>query len=60
LEAGGSSAIAIGPEGGFTQEEVALATEKGWTLASLGARVLRVETATVAAAALVALSSPVA
>ena len=54
VTATGGCAIAIGPEGGFAPEEVALATEKGWTLASLGPRVLRVETAALAAAALCA------
>ena len=52
LEAVGACAVAVGPEGGFAAEEIALATERGWTAASLGARVLRVETAAVAAAAI--------
>jgi 16S rRNA (uracil1498-N3)-methyltransferase len=43
--------VAIGPEGGFTAEELTRATDRGWQLASLGPRVLRVETAAVAAAA---------
>jgi 16S rRNA (uracil1498-N3)-methyltransferase len=46
------SAIAIGPEGGFTSEEISLALAKGWLAVSLGPRVLRVETAAIAAAAL--------
>ncbi len=50
-------AIAIGPEGGFTSEEVVAATAAGWRVASLGPRVLRIETAAVAAAALAG-SSP--
>ncbi len=41
--------VAVGPEGGFTSEEVAEARAKGWTAASLGPRVLRVETAALAA-----------
>ena len=45
-------AVAVGPEGGFTPEEIALATVNGWTAASLGPRVLRIETAALAAAAL--------
>jgi 16S rRNA (uracil1498-N3)-methyltransferase len=45
--------IAVGPEGGFTPEEVAAGVAKGWRGVSLGPRVLRVETAAVAAAALV-------
>lgn len=44
--------IAIGPEGGFTDEELAIAT--GWTTVSLGPRILRIETAAIAAAALFA------
>lgn len=44
------NAVAIGPEGGFTPEELALAHAKGWAAASLGPRVLRVETAAIAAA----------
>ena len=37
--------LAIGPEGGFTDEEVALAVEQGWQTVSLGPRILRIETA---------------
>jgi len=46
------NAVAIGPEGGFTPEELALAFANGWTAANLGPRVLRVETAAIAAAIL--------
>lgn len=42
--------IAIGPEGGWTAEEVAAAAASGWTEVSLGPRILRVETAAVALA----------
>jgi 16S rRNA (uracil1498-N3)-methyltransferase len=45
-------AVAVGPEGGFTDEEVALARAAGWRLAGLGPRVLRVETAALALAVL--------
>jgi 16S rRNA (uracil1498-N3)-methyltransferase len=45
--------VAIGPEGGFTDEEIALADEHQWNKVSLGSRVLRTETAAVAIAALV-------
>ena len=41
----------MGPEGGFTAEEVKRATDRGWQAASLGPRVLRVETAALVAAA---------
>lgn len=45
--------IAIGPEGGFTAEEVAQATTAGWQTVDLGLRILRVETAALALAAVV-------
>ena len=45
--------IAIGPEGGFSDVEVAMAVAADWRPASLGRRVLRMETAAVAAAAVV-------
>lgn len=41
---------AIGPEGGFTEEEVRLATDAGWGTVGLGPRILRVETAALALA----------
>jgi 16S rRNA (uracil1498-N3)-methyltransferase len=37
--------LAVGPEGGLTDEEVALAVTAGWRTLSLGPRILRVETA---------------
>ena len=43
--------IAIGPEGGFTNDEVTRATTCGAQLVSLGPGILRVETAALAAAA---------
>jgi 16S rRNA (uracil1498-N3)-methyltransferase len=42
---------AIGPEGGFTDAELAAAASSGWQSVSLGNRILRVETAAVALAA---------
>ena len=48
-EAAGSIAILIGPEGGFSKEEVAKATEGGAEIATLGPRILRTETAPLAA-----------
>jgi 16S rRNA (uracil1498-N3)-methyltransferase len=42
--------VAIGPEGGFTESEVGLAVANGWERLSLGPRILRVETAALAAA----------
>jgi 16S rRNA (uracil1498-N3)-methyltransferase len=50
--AGGGCAVAVGPEGGVAPDELARAVEAGWAVVSLGPRVLRVETAAVAAAAL--------
>jgi len=43
--------VAIGPEGGFTAEEVSIAVASGWRPISLGPRVLRVETAALVAVA---------
>ena len=48
------AAILIGPEGGFTQGEVSLALDKRVTPVHLGPRVLRAETAGVAALAMLA------
>ncbi|MCM8762675.1 MAG: 16S rRNA (uracil(1498)-N(3))-methyltransferase [Candidatus Omnitrophica bacterium] len=45
--------IIIGPEGGFTREEVNYAKEKGLIITSLGKRILRSETAAIVAIALV-------
>lgn len=45
--------VFIGPEGGFSAEEVALARQAGLLPVSLGLRILRMETAAVVAAALV-------
>jgi 16S rRNA (uracil1498-N3)-methyltransferase len=47
--------IAIGPEGGFTDSEIAAARAHGWLPISLGARILRIETAALALAAWAAL-----
>ena len=52
---GVSATIAIGPEGGFTKDEVNEAVAAGWQIADLGSRILRVETAAVVVAALAAL-----
>ena len=45
--------LAIGPEGGFTDDEVASARNAGWRLVDLGPRILRVETAAIVLAAMV-------
>lgn len=44
------SLFAVGPEGGFTDDEVTVAREAGWSIVSLGPRILRVETAALALA----------
>jgi 16S rRNA (uracil1498-N3)-methyltransferase len=46
--------IAIGPEGGWAPEEEALFDANGWRAASLGPRILRAETAAIAALAVAA------
>jgi 16S rRNA (uracil1498-N3)-methyltransferase len=46
--------IAIGPEGGWAPEEEALFDANGWIAASLGPRILRAETAAIAALAVAA------
>lgn len=46
----GGHSIMIGPEGGFTEEEVALAVAHGYSAVSVGPRRLRSETAALAAA----------
>lgn len=53
LESAGSGSliIAIGPEGGWTSEELQSFHDAGWASASLGPTILRVETAAIAAVA---------
>jgi 16S rRNA (uracil1498-N3)-methyltransferase len=46
--------LAVGPEGGWTAEEEALFAAEGWQPVSLGPRILRAETAGIAAMAVVA------
>jgi 16S rRNA (uracil1498-N3)-methyltransferase len=50
--------IAVGPEGGLTDAEVACAVRAGWQAVDLGPRILRVETAAIALAAVVAQCHP--
>ncbi|WP_158943228.1 16S rRNA (uracil(1498)-N(3))-methyltransferase [Granulicella sp. S190] len=45
-------AIAIGPEGGWTPEEMSLFTQHQWQPVTLGPRILRAETAAIAAIAI--------
>ena len=49
LKPGMKVGIFIGPEGGFEDKEIALAKEAGAAVISLGSRILRTETAAVAA-----------
>jgi len=53
IELDKSLTVAIGPEGGFAEQEIAAAEQQGATIASLGHRVLRAETAALVACALV-------
>jgi 16S rRNA (uracil1498-N3)-methyltransferase len=46
------AAIAIGPEGGWTPEEMTLFTHHSWQPVTLGPRILRAETAAIAAIAI--------
>jgi len=45
--------LAIGPEGGWTEDELGHFQKAGWTSASLGSAILRAETAAIAATAIV-------
>ena len=46
------TALAIGPEGGWTSEEMSLFTQHQWQPVTLGPRILRAETAAIAAIAI--------
>jgi 16S rRNA (uracil1498-N3)-methyltransferase len=50
-EGEGPVALLCGPEGGLAPDEITLLREAGWRLAALGPRILRAETATLAALA---------
>ena len=45
--------ILIGPEGGFTKEEITTAEKRGLIVTTLGKRILRAETAAISAITLV-------
>jgi len=47
-------ALSIGPEGGWTPEEVSLFTQHDWTHVTLGPRILRAETAAIVSIAIAA------
>ena len=53
----GGALVAIGPEGGFTDAEVKVGRTAGWEMLSLGPRVLRIETAALAAVVVVAIAN---
>lgn len=57
LPISGNVSLAVGPEGGFTDDEVAVARQAGWQAVDLGTRILRVETAAVMLASWVALKA---
>jgi len=48
----GEVLLAIGPEGGWTEDELDLFQKNGWLSASLGSTILRAETAAIAATAI--------
>jgi 16S rRNA (uracil1498-N3)-methyltransferase len=48
----GEAVLAVGPEGGWTDDELRWFRESGWIAASLGDTILRAETAAIVAAAL--------
>ena len=47
LEKGKSVSILVGPEGGFSEQEIASLTKQGFIRTSLGKRILRAETAAI-------------
>ena len=47
LEKGKSISILIGPEGGFSEQEIDNVTKRGFIRTSLGKRILRAETAAI-------------
>jgi 16S rRNA (uracil1498-N3)-methyltransferase len=49
----GEISLAIGPEGGWAEDEIQSFEQVGWTCASLGPTILRAETAAIAATAIV-------
>jgi 16S rRNA (uracil1498-N3)-methyltransferase len=49
---GAEIVLAIGPEGGWADDELELFRQTGWASASLGSTILRAETAAIAATAI--------
>jgi 16S rRNA (uracil1498-N3)-methyltransferase len=56
--AGQDLAVAVGPEGGFTDKEIEQALKQGWQVVGLGPRTLRIETAALVLAACAVYSPP--
>ena len=50
----GSTAIVVGSEGGFSEEEFKFATDNGFQTVSLGKRILRADTASIVLVGIVA------
>ncbi len=48
----GEILLAVGPEGGWAEDELKMFQQQGWTSASLGPTILRAETAAIAATAI--------
>jgi 16S rRNA (uracil1498-N3)-methyltransferase len=48
----GAISLFTGPEGGFSEKEIAAASDKGFLVATLGQRILRAETAAITAVAI--------
>lgn len=57
IEKRSSVLVVIGPEGGFDDEEVALASDYGFAFVGLGRRILRAETAAIYASTIIGASS---
>lgn len=55
IQSSATIAIAVGPEGGFTTDEIDVAKGHGWQCVDLGPRTLRTETAAIAMAAIAGL-----
>ena len=49
----GSTLVLIGPEGGFTEEEIKETESKGFVKTSISKNTLRIETAAIAVAAII-------
>ena len=56
INKGDKVAIVIGPEGGFTENEINMANEDGFVNVSLGRRILRAETASIYALSVISAS----